>query len=135
MTAMRFLTDLRERSTNLWDRLSTRSQMLQMLELLNQHEKATADLLESPPAAPVLVPHTSGHIPDNIVLQRFGLEKQFVHEKAATPDGPVDFPACCAGARLHSHMKRKSQAVFTRDAVLLPIVQLNPAARSLHVAL
>jgi len=79
MTAMRFLTDLRERSTNLWDRLSTRSQMLQMLELLNQHEKATADLLERPPAAPVLVAHTSGHIPDNIVLQRFGLEKQFVH--------------------------------------------------------
>jgi hypothetical protein len=57
------------------------------------------------------------------------------HEKAATPDGPVDFPACCAGARLHSHMKRKSQAVFTRDAVLLPIVQLSRAARSLHVAL
>ena len=51
------------------------------------------------------------------------------------PDAPIDFPACCAGARLHSHMKRKSQGVFTRGAVLLPIIQLSRAARSLHVAL
>ena len=81
MTAMTFLTDLRQRSTNLWERLSTRSQMLQMLELLNQHEKATVDLLESPPVAPVLAPHTSEEIPENIISQRFGLEKKFVRRE------------------------------------------------------
>jgi hypothetical protein len=56
------------------------------------------------------------------------------HEKAAAPMGQ-SFAACCAGVRLQSHMKRKSQAVFTRDAVLLQIVQLSRAARSPHAAL
>ena len=78
MTAMRFLTDLRERSTNLWERLSTRRQMLEMLELLNGHEKATADLLESPPTACLLPQDGTGQGSDNVLFQRFGLEKKFV---------------------------------------------------------
>ena len=38
MTAMRFLTDLRERSVNSWVSLITRSRTLEMVEMLDRHE-------------------------------------------------------------------------------------------------
>jgi acetylornithine/succinyldiaminopimelate/putrescine aminotransferase/predicted amino acid dehydrogenase len=69
MTAMRFLTDLRERSVNLWLRLSTRSRILEMVEILDGHETETADLLGALPAAAELRHNVLAKKPRNSVAE------------------------------------------------------------------
>ncbi len=51
MTALRMLTDLRDRGVRLWDKFSTRKNVLEILEMLDRHETDTADHLAAPASA------------------------------------------------------------------------------------